>query len=178
MLIEADHLSERARLQVLVMAEQRHYPLVSSHTDTGGFWTRDDLKRLYALGGFATARPDTAAKLAADIDGFRAVATPGRFLGVGLGTDTGGFASSPGPDPDAATHPLAYPFRSADGAMTFARERTGTRVFDLNKDGVAHYGLYPDLLALMRTEPGGGEATKLLFRSAEAYLRTWQRTGD
>ena len=32
-----------------------HYPLVSSHTDTGGTWTRAELRRLYALGGFATA---------------------------------------------------------------------------------------------------------------------------
>ena len=178
MLIEVDHLSERGRLQVLAMAEQRHYPLVSSHTDTGGIWTPADLKRLYALGGFASARPDTAAKLAQDIDSFRAYAPAGRFLGVGLGTDTGGFASSPGPDPQAGAHPLGYPFRSADGKVTFTRERTGRRVFDLNRDGVAHYGLYPDLLALMRTEPGGKEATRLLFRSAEAYLRTWQRAGD
>ena len=45
------------------IAEAHDYPLVSSHTDTGGFWTKSDLQRLYALGGFATAttrRPDAA----------------------------------------------------------------------------------------------------------------------
>ena len=62
-LIEMDHLSERARLQVLALAEARHYPVVSSHTNTGGIWTPSDLRRLYALGGFATARPDHAAAL-------------------------------------------------------------------------------------------------------------------
>jgi microsomal dipeptidase-like Zn-dependent dipeptidase len=71
MLIEVDHLSERARLTVLRLAEARHYPLLSSHTNTGGFWTPSDLQRLYALGGFATARPDTAENLAKSIVGFR-----------------------------------------------------------------------------------------------------------
>src|SRR3954454_5875390 len=55
LLIEADHLSERARERVLTIAAQRHYPLVSSHTKTGGLWTDVDLRRLYALGGFAVA---------------------------------------------------------------------------------------------------------------------------
>src|SRR5205814_7031910 len=71
MLIEADHLSERARLQALAIAEARHYPLISSHTNTGGFWTQSDLRRLYALGGFATARIDQAAKLPGEILAFQ-----------------------------------------------------------------------------------------------------------
>jgi microsomal dipeptidase-like Zn-dependent dipeptidase len=173
MLIEMDHLSESARLQVLAIAEGRHYPgLVSSHTNTGGFWTDSDLERLYALGGFATARPDTPARLAATIDAYRKFEKPGRFIGVGLGSDTGGFNALPGPDPD---HPsLTYPFRSYDGRMRFDREVAGTRTYDLNKDGVANYGLFADLIAAMRAQPGGEEAAALLFRSAEAYLRTWE----
>jgi hypothetical protein len=55
------------------------------------------------------------------------------------------------------------------------RERTGERVFDLNRDGVAQYGLYADLLAYVRRQPGGLAAEALLFRGAEAYLRTWER---
>ncbi|HEX3316417.1 MAG TPA: membrane dipeptidase, partial [Solirubrobacteraceae bacterium] len=97
MLIEVDHLSERARATVLRMAEAARYPLVSSHTDTGGTWTTRDLRRLYAVGGFATARPDTSAPLATRILQLARLA-PG---GVGLGTDTGGFAALPGPRPDA-----------------------------------------------------------------------------
>ena len=174
MLIEVDHLSERARLTVLAMAEARHYPLVSSHTDTGGFWTPSDLRRLYALSGFATARPDTAANLAQKILSFRGYVGEGQFLGVGIGSDTGGFNSAPGPDPAAASHPLQYPFRSYDGNVQFFCQLAGTHVFNLNKDGVADYGLYPDLFAYMRQQPGGEEASRLLFRSAEGYLRTWE----
>jgi microsomal dipeptidase-like Zn-dependent dipeptidase len=174
MLIEMDHLSERARLTVLAMAEARHYPLLSSHTNTGGVWTPSDLRRLYALGGFATARPDTAENLAQKILSFRSYVRPGQFLGVGVGSDTGGFNAAPGPDPAAAGHPLHYPFRSYDGNVLFFCQLAGSHAFNLNKDGVADYGLYADLLAYMRQQPGGEEATRLLFQSAEGYLRTWE----
>jgi microsomal dipeptidase-like Zn-dependent dipeptidase len=171
MLIEADHLSERARLELFDIAAARHYPLLSSHNNTGGIWTPDDLRRLHDLGGYVSATPDQAAALASKIDDLRRYG----FAGVGLGTDTGGFASLPAPEADAATNPLHYPFRSYDGKVRFSRQRTGTRTFDINADGVAHYGLMPDLLANVRRSGGGSEALRTLFGSAEAYLRTWER---
>jgi hypothetical protein len=61
--------------------------------------------------------------------------------------------------------------------VRFRRERTGQRVFDLNTDGVAQYGLLADLIADMRRVPHGREALALLFSSAEAYLEMWQRSG-
>jgi microsomal dipeptidase-like Zn-dependent dipeptidase len=169
LVIEADHLSELARLKVLEIAERRHYPLVSSHTNTGGFWTDADLRRLFALGGYATARVDDADKLPAAVNRYRVFKSPNRYLGVGLGSDTGGFNELPGPAP------LSYPFRPFRGHVVFGRQQTGTRTFDLSKDGVAHYGLIPDLLAKMQAEPHGREAMAVLFHSAEAYLETWKR---
>ena len=175
MLIEVDHLSERAREAVMRIAERRDYPLVSSHTGTGGVWTDSDLRRLYAIGGFAAARPDTAANLANTILRFEVYRRPGQVFGVGLGTDTGGFSAAPGPDPAAAENPLEYPFRSYDGKVSFICQVAGERRFDLNKDGVAQYGMYADLLAYMREQAGGRRASRMLFNSAEAYLRTWRR---
>ena len=169
LLIEADHLSELARLKVLDIAERRHYPLISSHTNTGGFWTDADLRRLYALGGFAVARLDDADKLPGEINRYRSFKSPNRYLGVGLGSDTGGFNELPGPTA------LTYPFRPFRGHVVFTRQRTGERSFDLATDGVAHYGLVPDLLAKVQSEPHGREAMALLFHSAEAYLETWKR---
>jgi microsomal dipeptidase-like Zn-dependent dipeptidase len=168
-LIEADHMSERARLVVLKMAEKRNYPLVSSHTDTGGHWTPSDLRRLYALHGFSTATLADPASLPGRILRFRPYRKLVRHFGVGLGTDTGGFNELPGPP---AGDPLTYPFRL--GGVRFIRERTGKRIFDLNTDGVAQYGLVPDLIADMRSQPDGREATRTLFHSAQAYLDTWQ----
>lgn len=175
MLIELDHLGERARMRVLEIAAKRDYPVVSSHTGSGGVWTDADLRKLYEVGGFATARPDTAAQLARRILAFRRYRREGEQLALGLGTDTGGFSAAPGPDPAAAERPLRYPFRSYDGRVKFVRAVAGRRKFDLNKDGVAHYGQYADLLAHMRGLAGGKRAGRLLFRSAEAYLRTWRR---
>jgi hypothetical protein len=175
MLIEVDHMSERARDAVLTIGEHAHYPLISSHNGTGGEWTDAELRRLYRLGGFAAVTPDQATGLAAKINRMADLRSPRHFFGVGLGTDTGGFASLPGPRAGAATNPLRYPFRSFDGRVTFGRERSGRRTFDLNRDGVAHYGLIPDLLADTGHAPGGRRALSLLFSSAEAYLETWQR---
>jgi len=174
-LIELDHLSELARLRVLEIAEERNYPVISSHTGSGGVWTASDLARLYGVGGFATARPDTASNLARTILSFRRFKRKGEPLGLGVGTDTGGFSAAPGPDPAAQQKPLAYPFRSYDGKVSFACQIAGGRKFDLNKDGVAQYGMYADLLAYMRQQTGGKRASRLLFNSAEAYLRTWRR---
>jgi len=175
MLIETDHLSEKARARVLDMAEARRYPLVSGHTGTGGAWTPSQLKRLYRLGGSASATPDTASELAAKVLGLRRYRTDERFFGAPLGTDTGGFSSLPGPRDDAGQSPLEYPFRAHHFKLKFGRQRTGERVYDLNTDGVAHYGLFADLLADMQSQEGGRSALRLLFRSSEAYLRTWRR---
>src|SRR4051812_34993338 len=118
----------------------RHYPLVSSHTGTGGLWTPDELRRLYGVGGVAVATVDDAASLPDKILAFRRYRSVNRTLGVGMGTDTGGFNSLPAPQPG----PVSYPFRAYRGNMLFGRQRSGTKTYDLNVDGVAHYGLLPD----------------------------------
>jgi len=173
MLIDVDHLSQKARRSVLTIAEGRRYPLISSHTGTGGEWTPAQLKELYALGGLASITPATAAKMLDKMRELQSFASPDHLFGAGLGTDTGGFNALPGAD--AATTPLRYPFRSYDGEVTFARQRTGERTYDLNRDGVAHYGLFADLIADMQQQPGGTDALRPFFRSAEAYLEMWQR---
>ena len=175
MLIEADHLSQKARASVLAIAEAKHYPVVSSHTGTGGEWTASQLRRLYAMGGLASATSDAAPELTAKIARFRGYVGPGHNFCIGLGSDTGGFNALPGPRADARSHPLRYPFRSYGGRVTFVRERTGQRVFDLNTDGVAHYGLFADVVGDMLTRQASRNALPPLFHSAEAYLRMWER---
>jgi hypothetical protein len=173
MLIEMDHMSEQAREDVLKLAERAKYPVISGHSDTGGTWTTKELRRLTAVGGIASQRLAPPAELAKAIVARKRYASKKHYFGVGLGTDTGGFSTLPAAPADAATDPLGYPFRL--GGVTFSRERTGERTFDYNTDGVAHYGLLPDLLADMQRKPEGRKAMGLLFRSAEAYLRMWER---
>ncbi|EFH82106.1 peptidase M19 renal dipeptidase [Ktedonobacter racemifer DSM 44963] len=52
---------------------------------------------------------------------------------------------------------------------------TGERDFDINLDGVAHYGLLPDLLQDLKNVGLTHEDLIPLFRSAEDYIRTWEK---
>jgi hypothetical protein len=104
--------------------------------------------------------------------------------GVGFGTDFNGFAGQPGPRfgehacgdrgaPDARAE-LTYPFADYFGAATQCT-RAGERDFDFNRDGLAHYGLLPDLIADMELVGASGEAIDSLFSSARAYVEMWKR---
>ena len=172
LLIEADHLSQKARPAVFEIAERNDYPLVSSHTNTGGEWTPSQLQRLCRVGGIAAATPEIAPDLIDKILRLRRD-QGGRGCGVALGSDTGGIAELP--HPHDRGEDLPYPFRSYDGRVRFSRQRSGRRTFDLNRDGVAHYGLFADLLADVSRRRNGRRALGTLFSSAEEYLRMWEQ---
>jgi microsomal dipeptidase-like Zn-dependent dipeptidase len=171
-MILVDHMGEWAREKVLTMAARAHYPLISPHTDIGGAWVPQDLRRLYALGGLATTTLDVAAN---DVKRIRQLAryrSRHYYFGVGFGTDTGGFATLPAPE--RSEKPLRYPFTEYNG-VRFTRERSGRRTFDFNRGGVAHYGLMADLISEMQRQRDARAAMALLYRSAEAYLEAWKR---
>ena len=51
------------------------------------------------------------------------------------------------------------------------------RDFDINIDGMAHYGLLPDLLQDLCNFGLTAEDLKPLFRGAEDYVQMWERCG-
>ena len=53
-------------------------------------------------------------------------------------------------------NPVTYPFKSWDGKQTIHQQKSGERLYDINKDGVAHYGLYPDWIEDLRKQAGNG----------------------
>jgi microsomal dipeptidase-like Zn-dependent dipeptidase len=171
-MIQVDHIGELGREQVLAIAKRAHYPVISPHTDIGGTWVPSDLRRLYATGGVASVVLDRAAGIVSRVRFLDRFASRRHGVGMPFGSDTGGFASLPGPD--ARQQPLRYPFTAYNG-VRFGREVVGQRSFDVNKDGVAQYGLMPDLLAEIERQPGGKAATSLIYRGAEAYVEAWQR---
>ena len=71
--------------------------------------------------------------------------------------------------------PVEYPFTSVDGGVVFERQQTGNRVFDFNTDGLAHYGLLPDMIEDMRRQGLSEEKIENLFRGAESYLQAWEK---
>lgn len=174
MIIEIDHTGARTRDRILEIARDYGYPVVTAHS-----WTNPDaLPRVWEVQGAFSRYSCTAdCFVQSAFDRFIATAPPGAFLHVGIGSDANGLGPLPGVRPGAEENPLQYPFHSYDGNVIFDRQVTGERVFDLNTDGVAHYGLYADWVADVQHHGGEGRAIAMdmLFHSAEGYLRMWER---
>ncbi len=171
MLFDPDHMSVKARKASLSLVEKLGYSgVLSSHS-----WsTPDAYPRIYADKGFI-------APYAGDSVGFVEKwrkhlnwVNPKTYWGFGFGADINGLGAQGDPRPNAATdRPVKYPF-TALGGVRVDKQVSGQRVYDINKDGVAHYGLYADWIQDLKMLAGGDIVTDL-YRGPEAYLQTWER---
>jgi hypothetical protein len=169
--VQLDHMDAKTADAALSILEAHHYSgVVSAHS-----WdSPQENPRIYNLGGFIT--PIAGASPASFVAQWRASLKirNKRFFngtGFGYGADMNGLAEQSQPD---TSSPITYPFKSFDGRVTFSRERWGRRVFDLDKDGVANYGMYPDWLDELRGIAGRAILSDM-FHGAEAYLEMWER---
>lgn len=172
-LIEIDHMSSKAAKQSLGIIEGRRYPgIMSSHT-----WSNDvEMPKIRALGGSVTPYAGDSQTFAAKWKADRVTArSPNYPYSIGYGADTNGLGAQGAPRPGASANPVKYPFKSGDGAVTFNRQVSGSQQYDINADGVAHYGLMPDWLEDLRII-AGPQITRDLFKGAEGYLGMWERT--
>lgn len=170
MLFDPDHMSVAARKSSLDLVERIDYPgVLSSHS-----WsTPDAYPRIYRAGGVITP-------YAGDSDGFVAKwrqhlawADPRYYFGFGFGADINGLGAQGDPRGADVPDKVTYPFKGL-GGVTIDKNVSGTRVYDINTDGVAHYGLYPDWIEDLRKQ-GGQAIVDDMARGAEAYLQTWER---
>lgn len=170
MLFDPDHMSVAARRSSLDLVERLGYDgVLSSHS-----WsTPDAYPRIYRAGGIV-------APYAGDSAGFvqkwrqHLQWADGRFyFGFGYGADINGLGAQGDPRGADAPHQVVYPFRGL-GGVTVHRNTSGRRTYDVNTDGVAHYGLYPDWIEDLRRQ-GGQAIADDMARGAEAYLQTWER---
>lgn len=170
MLFDPDHMSVKARKASLDLTERLKYPgVVSSHS-----WsTPDAYPRIYKAGGVVTP-------YAGDSKGFVAKwrqhlnwADPRYYFGFGYGADINGLGSQGSPRGANAPNKVTYPFKGL-GGVTVNRQVSGQRTYDINVDGVSHYGLYPDWIEDLRRQ-GGQVIADDMARGAEAYLGTWER---
>jgi len=171
-IVELDHMDAKTADATLSILEARHYAgVISAHT-----WdSPQENARIYKLGGFMT--PIAGASPTSFVDQWKQslAMRDKRFYGgsgFGYGADMNGLAEESQPDTQT---PISYPFRSYDGRVSFAREVWGQRTFDLNRDGVANYGLFPDWLQELG-QVGGRPLLADMFHGAEAYLQMWERT--
>ena len=173
MIFDPDHMSVFGRQQALELVESLDYSgIVSSHS-----WSTDDaLPRIYALGGMIMPYAGTSTDFFHQWQHLRDFYRQGgtQYFGVGYGADMNGFGAQGLPRGADVPNPVSYPFESFDGSTTLAQQRSGERLYDINVDGVAHYGLYPDWVEDLRMQ-AGDRIVRDLGRGAEAYLQMWER---
>jgi len=166
-----------ARSQAMDHIKERGYHgVVSSHD-----WADEETYReIYEVGGMVTPMSRDSGSFVDKWKARKEWSNPDYYFGIGYGADMNGFAQQGGPrgaDPaNPITNPVTYPF-TAIGGVVVDKNVAGERVYDINVDGVAHYGLYPDwvedaaILAGDRRE----EFLEDMARGPEAYLHTWER---
>jgi hypothetical protein len=168
LIVQLDHMDTKTASETLSVAESQHYAGVVSAHCCGSYQLNP---RIYRVGGFVNPQKDQAPAFLHVYGTDRGERSSSYYFGFGYGSDMNGLSSQPGPDPG---HPIHYPFKSFDGRVTFTREVWGQRVFDLNTDGIANYGLYADWLQEVQ-ETDGPKIAGDMFRGAEAYLEMWER---
>jgi len=176
MIFDPDHLSVKARSASMDLIEQLGYPgVISSHS-----WsTPDAYPRIYRAGGFITPYAGDSTGFVEKWRRHLEWADPRYYWGIGFGADINGLGAQGGPRGADVPNPVGYPFTGINGVRV-DRQTAGERVWDINVDGVAQYGLYPDWVEDLRMvadaqEGDGAAIVDDMARGAEAYLQMWER---
>jgi len=171
MIIDPDHMSVLARNATLDVLEARRYGgVVSSHS-----WsTPESYQRILKLGGVVAPIASGSEAMVKDWKELKSHRNKAFYYGIGWGADFNGFHKLGGPRNDNEENPVSYPFKSWDGKQTLTKLTTGEQTWDVNEDGTANYGLFPDWMEDIR-KVGGDRIVKDFGRGAEAYLQMWER---
>ena len=106
---------------------------------------------------------------------------------VGFGTDFNGLAGLPSPrfggeacHGGSSAQQVArtrYPLSIAveNSPTKLERSVVGSKVFDINEDGLAHVGLLPDFIADLHRQGLRSQDLDPLMNSAEGYIQVWER---
>ncbi|TXL62044.1 amidohydrolase family protein [Aeromicrobium terrae] len=170
MIFDPDHMSVKARKSALDVTERLDYPgVISSHS-----WsTPDAYPRIYKAGGMITPYAGDSKGFVEKWQQHLAWADPRYYFGFGYGADINGLGAQGNPRGADAPNKVTYPFTGL-GGVTIDQQVSGQRVYDINVDGVAHYGLYPDWIEDLRKQAGDDIADDMA-RGVEAYLQMWER---
>ena len=181
MIIEVDHFPQWAYHRIFEILEDNDYPAAGTHG-------RNYNGRIYALGGTSKINlgrcqdaDNPGSTLSGLLDEVDLITANGGYPGVGFGFDYNGFAGAPGPrfGEDGCSTPqdneMSYPFTSYGGDVEFTEPFIGNRQMDFDTEGLAHIGLLPELIQDARTDAVSDDDLEPLFRSAEAYIRMWEK---
>ncbi|HMN91105.1 MAG TPA: membrane dipeptidase, partial [Saprospiraceae bacterium] len=170
MLIDIDHCSEKAVNEILAIAQTNDYPINSGHNGPRGTdgnengRTDAQYTAIQRLGGMIGLGHG------GDANGFlsalRKVLPLSGNKQVCIGTDVNGLYPLPGPPPANAR--ITY-----GGDLT--RSVMGSRTWDFNTDGMAHYGLLPDYIRSWEAAGMTQAEKEVFFSSAEYFAQMWEK---
>jgi len=182
MIIDLGHTPKASLNDIIPLLVHNNYPAVHTH---GGDQAAINLLDGLASRGLGSACRDEegGSGLLASFDNINEQSDPETGLPrKGLSYDFNGFASYNKPRFGALSRceekqkdPLEYPFTSVGGDIVFQKLKTGEQEFDFNQLGLANIGLYPDLIEEARRSGASDESITALFKTAEAYIRIWER---
>ncbi|MDQ3209231.1 MAG: membrane dipeptidase, partial [Gemmatimonadota bacterium] len=72
-------------------------------------------------------------------------------------------------------NPVTYPITAHMPGVTLGASRTTNREWDYNTEGLVHFGLLPDFIQDLKNDGLTDQDLAPLFRSAEGYIRMWER---
>ncbi|MEX1177727.1 MAG: hypothetical protein WEB09_04630 [Nitriliruptor sp.] len=162
-----------------------HPGLMSSHS-----WANEVIyQRIYELDGVVAPRTDDAAGFSdrwVTLRDYAARWAPeGYDFGLGYGADTNGLGGQPRPRDGEVAERVDYErgWEAPIGGVTLGQQVSGVRAYDINTDGVAHYGLFADWFHEVQLAAeerhgsrGGGEAIlRDMLNGSEQYLAMWER---
>jgi hypothetical protein len=173
MVFDPDHMSAKAREQALAhFAAQGYSGIVSSHS-----WSDDPTyQAILRLGGVVTPHAGGSASFVEKWRKVKGWADPRFTFGINFGSDMNGFSTQGSPRNPGEAADVDYPFTGLGGAV-FGKQVSGQQTYDVNTDGIDHYGLYPDWVEDVRIAAGadGDAFVADLARGAESYLQMWER---
>ena len=183
MIIEVDHMPRKSYKRASEILVEKDYPAMGTHG-------RNNNGLLYQLGGMSKAnlgRCRSADTPATMDDGFQnriqLMRDMGTFPAEGFGFDLNGFAGAPGPRfgensgcSNQVDEGITYPFASYAGDVILEQPMVGNRLLDFNIEGMVHIGLVPEVIEDVRRDGVTDDELKALFKSAEGYLRMWEKS--
>jgi microsomal dipeptidase-like Zn-dependent dipeptidase len=200
LMVDLAHMSQASVADTLAVAERLAYPLLDSHTglrsstlvsDSERALLETHAARLAALGGVlglgtvGDASADPLLRWADEYSNARRI-LGGR--GVALGTDFNGLERQMATLGRSVTYPLTAASRRAPRwalgtTPPLARATLGPRSFESRADGLAQYGMLPELFEALEAVPAnartgrlaGTEIVNALFRTAEEVIQFWER---
>lgn len=185
MILEVDHLPRRSYERAYELLVENDYPAMGTHG-------RNNNGLIYTLGGISKTgfgrcgQPGVRGAMGERFrNRIQTIIDNGGYPAEGFGFDLNGFAGAPRPRfgentrcSEPQENPITYPFRSYRDDVEFTQPQLGEREVDFNTEGMIHIGLIPELIEDARRDGVTDAELEPLFRSAEGYLRMWERAEE